>query len=570
MRDPEAPEISAQAYLQRLAERGVDYVFANAGTDFAPVIESLALNANGRRKFPRVITVPHENVAMAMAHGYYKIAGKPAAVMVHVTVGTGNAVNGIMNAARDNIPVLLAAGRTPITETGHIASRNRPIHWGQEAFDQGGIVREFTKWDYELRAGQPVAAIVDRALDIAMSEPRGPVYLTLPREVLSDASTAQRGHNGGHSLGAMAAVPSREAIEQVADLIAGAQFPLIVTSALGRSPEAFAALSALTEEFALPVVQSEPNDLNLPTTHPINLGFDMKSMLPRADVIVVLDAPVPWIPKAVTPGRDAKVIHISPDPLVTQYPFRDFEADLLIAGTTRGALPQLREALRGKLKAGDIEKRRKAVAALREDMLANRRRAMEAAKGRTPISTSHIAACLNELKTEDAIIINELGVPMSQLQMTKQGSYMGSLLAGGLGFGMGAALGAKLAAPDREVISVVGDGSYMFGNPLPFHYVGRAESLPTLTIISNNQSWHAVRAATLDVFPGGYAAKANSMPLTELKPTPDYEKVITSCGGVGEKVEQPGDLFAAIKRGFEAVRSGTPALINVITQGRDA
>src|SRR5580704_4444033 len=570
MLNPESQDISAQAYLARLAERGIDYVFANAGTDFAPLIESLAMNANGRRKFPRVVTVPHENVAMAMAHGYYKISGKPAAVMVHVTVGTGNAVNGIMNAARDNIPVLLAAGRTPITETGHIASRNRPIHWGQEAFDQGGIVREFTKWDYELRAGQPVAAIVDRALDIAMSEPRGPVYLTLPREVLSDAATAQRGHNGGHALGAMAAVPSREAIAQVADLIAGAQFPLIVTSALGRSPEAFAALSALTEEFALPVVQSEPNDLNLPTTHPMNLGFDMKSMLPRADVVVVLDAPVPWIPKAVTPGRDAKVIHISPDPLVTQYPFRDFEADLLIAGTTRGALPQLREALRGKLKAGDIEKRRKAVAALREDMLANRRRAMEAAKGRTPISTSHIAACLNELKTEDAIIINELAVPMSQLQMTKQGSYMGSLLAGGLGFGMGAALGAKLAAPEREVISVVGDGSYMFGNPLPFHYVGRAERLPTLTIIANNQSWHAVRASTLDVFPGGYAAKANTMPLTELKPTPDYEKVITTCGGVGEKVVEPGDLPAALKRAFEAVRSGTPALLNVITQGRDA
>src|SRR5580692_1327282 len=271
MLNPESQDISAQAYLARLAERGIDYVFANAGTDFAPVIESLAMNANGRRKFPKVITVPHENVAMAMAHGYYKIAGKPAAVMVHVTVGTGNAVNGMMNAARDNIPVLLAAGRTPITETGHIASRNRPIHWGQESFDQGGIVREFTKWDYELRAGQPVGAIVDRALDIAMSEPRGPVYLTLPREVLSDTATGQR-HNGEHPLGAMAAVPSREAIEQVADLIAGAQFPLIVTSALGRSREAFDALSALAEEFALPVVQSEPNDLNLPTTHPMNLG----------------------------------------------------------------------------------------------------------------------------------------------------------------------------------------------------------------------------------------------------------------------------------------------------------
>ena len=100
--------------------------------------------------------MPHENVAMAMAHGYYRIAGKPAAVMVHVTVGTANSINGLMNATRDNVPILLAAGRTPLTETGHIASRNRSIHWGQEAFDQGGMVREFVKWDYELRSGQPV------------------------------------------------------------------------------------------------------------------------------------------------------------------------------------------------------------------------------------------------------------------------------------------------------------------------------------------------------------------------------------------------------------------------------
>jgi acetolactate synthase-1/2/3 large subunit len=350
-----------------------------------------------------------------------------------------------MNAARDNIPILLAAGRTPLTETGHAASRNRPIHWGQESFDQGGMVREFTKWDYELRSGQPVAAIVDRALDIAMSEPRGPVYLTLPREVLSDAATTPR-RNEDRPLGAMAAVPSQEAIDAAADLLAGAQFPLILTAALGRSPEAFAALGAMSEEFVLPVAQGEPNDLNLPSNHPMNLGFDVKALLPRADVVLVLDAPVPWVPKAVSPGRDAKIIHLSPDPLQTQYPFRDFEADLLITGTTRGALPLLRESLRKRMKRDDVETRRKAIAALREELVATRRRALDAARARTPISTSHIAACLNELKTEDAIIINELGVPISQLQMTKQGSYMGSLLAGGLGFGLGAALGAKLAA----------------------------------------------------------------------------------------------------------------------------
>src|SRR4051812_4722669 len=214
--------MAAQAYIARLAERGVDYVFANAGTDFAPIVEALA-HATGA-KAPRFITVPHENVAMAMAHGYYRISGKPAAVMVHVTVGTANAINGIINAARDNVPILLVAGRTPLTETGSIASRNRSIHWGQESFDQGGMLREYVKWDYELRDGQPVAAVVDRALDIAMSAPRGPVYLTLPREVLSSAAVKAR-RNTVRPLGAIAPEPARASIEQAADLISKAELP---------------------------------------------------------------------------------------------------------------------------------------------------------------------------------------------------------------------------------------------------------------------------------------------------------------------------------------------------------
>ena len=141
-------------------------------------------------------------------------------------------------------------------------------------------------------------------------------------------------------------------------------------------------------------------------------------------------------------------------------------------------------------------------------------------------------------------------------------------MSGGLGFGLGAALGAKLAAPDRDVIAVVGDGSYMFGNPLPYHFVARAEKLPTLTVVANNHAWHAVRNATLSVYPDGDAAKANVMPLTSLDPSPAYEKMIEVCGGVGECVERPEALRAALRRGMDAVRSGTPALINVHTRGR--
>jgi acetolactate synthase-1/2/3 large subunit len=560
-------QITAEAYIRRLADRGIDYVFANAGTDFAPIIEAISRNAGGDKKIPKFITVPHENVAMAMAHGYYRASGKPAAVMVHVTVGTGNTINGLMNAARDNVPMLLAAGRTPVTETGHAGSRNRSIHWGQESFDQGAMVREFTKWDYELRAGQPVETLVDRALDIAMSEPRGPVYMNLPREVLAEPAVAAR-RNTIRPLGSSPAEPSRRAIEEAAALLAKAEFPLIITSSGGRNPAAFAELAALAEEFALPVIQAEARDVNIPTDHPMHLGYDVSTLLPQADVVLVLDSAVPWIPRTNTPRRDAKVIHVAPDPLESKYPFREFETDLLITGEASVTLPVLRAALRDAMKAkgNGIDSRRKALATARDEMEAKRRKFLDSVRDASPIHPATIAAALNELKADNAILVNELGLPVNQLKLTQPRSYFGGLLSGGLGFGLGAALGAKLAAPEREVIAIVGDGSYMFGNPLPFHYVGRAESLATLTIICNNQTWFAVKRATLDVYPEGRAAKANVMPLTELKPSPDYEKVIETCGGHGEKVEKPSDLVPALKRGLAAVRSGTPALLNVITQ----
>jgi acetolactate synthase-1/2/3 large subunit len=566
-----ASRMTAESFLTRLADRGVEYVLANAGTDFAPIIEALSRSPGSNRKYPRVILVPHENVAVSMAHGYYRVSGKPAVVMVHVTVGTANAVCSLMNAARDNAPVILCAGRTPLTETGHAASRDRSIHWGQEMFDQGGLVREFVKWDYELRAGQPAESVVDRALDIAMTEPRGPVYLTLPREVLADPAVAPR-RDTVRPLGASATVPSFAAVELAAAILSTAEFPLLLTSSAGRTPEVMAELAALAEEFALPVVQSEARDISLATDHPMCLGFDPGPLLATADAVAVFDSAVPWIPRLHPLRPGAKVICFGPDPLFTRYPFREFEADLLVTGESCAALGMLREALghamRGSARTAAIEKRRAFLAEARSEMIARRTKLVEQVKTQTPIHPLYLAYCLNALKAKDAIIVNELGLPVGGLDMTAPRSYLGASLAGGLGFGLGGGLGAKLAAPDREVITAVGDGSYYFGNPLAYHYVGRAEKLPTLTIIANNHAWHAVRQATRDVYPQGHAAKANTMPLVELNPAPDFEMVAESCGGRGEKVTAPEQLMPALARSFAAIRSGTPALLNVTTQNR--
>ncbi len=557
-------ETVADAYLGALKAHGIKYVFANPGTDFAPIIEGLVRANDTGLDIPRFVTVPHENVAMSMAQGYYKVTGEMAAVMVHVTVGTANALCGLMNAARDNVPLLLGAGRTPLTESGDAGSRNVGIHWGQEAFDQGGSVREYVKWDYELRGGQPVEAVVGRALDIAMTEPRGPVYLTLPREVLGGAAGPVAAPV--RPPGAMPAAPSRDAIDRAADAIAKASFPLIVSGGTYHSAESFAALAALADSHAIAV--SDLAGGSLPSSHRMNLGGMPRDILAEADVVIVLDAAVPWIPRFAEPNPEATVIQIAADPSFRSMPFRGFRSDLAISGDPALAILLLGEALAGKGRSNQaaVDARRKRIEDRRAALDETRARLVEEARGMSPIHPAWTAHCLNQIKDDDAIIVNELGLPFEHIELDEPTSFLAGGGAGGLGRGLGEALGAKLAAPERQVIAAVGDGSYMFCVPTAAHFVGRAEGLPTLTMVSNNAEWFAVRRATTSMYPDGRAAKSNTLPLVELAPSPSFEKTIEACDGHGEKVEDPADLPAALERSFKAIDDGRSALLNIVTR----
>jgi len=368
---------------------------------------------------PNFITVPHENVAIAMAQGYSKVSGEPSCVMVHVNVGTANTICGLMNAARDNVPVLLAAGRTPLTETGHIGSRDVPIHWAQENFDQNGIVREHVKWDYELRQGQPVNTVVSRAIDIAMTEPRGPVYLSLPRETLGDDLVDAGPLPRAASRGAVPAAPALEALEQAADMIARAQTPLIITGRSGTSPGAFEALGALALDHAI-AVASGPAP-NIASANPMNLGLLSKPLLESADLIVVLDSPVPWVPRNMQPNANAKVIHIGHDPLFHTYPLRGFSMDLAIAGAPGAAIVMLREMLATKLrdKAAVVDARRARITEMRAKIDDMRKGLIEKMSSTAPISPIWVAHCLNQVKNKDAIIVEELGAPYPFLDITR-------------------------------------------------------------------------------------------------------------------------------------------------------
>ncbi|HEX6141076.1 MAG TPA: thiamine pyrophosphate-requiring protein [Geminicoccaceae bacterium] len=552
----------AEALLALLKARGIDTLFANAGTDFAPVIEGLVRGRRAGIPMPEPITATHETVAVGMAHGIYLATGRPQAVMVHVNVGTANALMGLINAARDHVPIVFASGRTPLTEAGLTGSRDLPIHWGQEMFDQAGMLREVVKWDYELRLGEQLEPVVDRALQIALTPPRGPVYLSLPREVL-----AREQHGFAFAPVPVLqpprpSVPDAGALDEAAALLARAERPLVIAARADAA--AFGTLERLAGRFALPVVEFWPTRVALPTDHLLHGGFDVGPWLEDADVVLVLDSLVPWIPLRHAPARGCRVLQLGPDPQFSEIPMRGFRVDIGLRGDVAPSLLGLERALDTANDAGMVERRRKGLveraAALRQSRL------QVAEAGRTtPMSAAWISRCIDDAKGEDAVVVNELGVDPSVMTFRRAGSYFGHSLAGGLGWGVPAALGVQMADRDRLVIAAVGDGSYGFANPVACHQMAEGLGLPLLTVVFNNGVWNAVRKSTLAVYPDGHASRANVMPLSSLEPAPDYELIARASRAHAERVEDPDELPHALARAIDVIRrERRQALLNVV------
>jgi len=549
---------AAEIYLESLGAHGVDFLFANAGTDFPPIVEGLARGAERGARMPRALVVPHENIAVGMAHGYYNVTGRPQAVMVHVNVGTANGINCIINAARDNVPILYSSGRTPATESGRLGSRSRFIHWAQEMFDQAAMVRESVKWDYELRYPEQAGDVVARAWEQAMTHPRGPVYTALPREALAAPANAEASRP--RALPA-APHPDPAAVAELAGWIARAENPLIITAGAGRDAKAVEALARLAERCAIPVTLAAPRYMCLPAGHPMHLGYWPTPLLAAADLVIVLDCDVPWIPSQESPPPGCRVANVGIDPAFARYPMRSFPSDLSIAADPAATLAALAEAEKPDEKR--VAARRARLAAAR-DALRSKWRAD--AKPGSPMSFAWVSQCIGEAKGDEAIVFNEYPLRQEQCPFERPGTFFHNSPAGGLGWGLGATLGAKLACPERTVIATLGDGAYIFANPTAGHWVAAAYELPILVVVFNNSLWGAVRRATSGMYESGVSARNDWRGLASLAPAPAYEKLVEAHGGHGERVDQAEALPAALERALAATRKGKQALLNVICE----
>ena len=563
-------EFSTAYYLlEGLNEIGIDYLFCNLGTDHAPIIEEMAHRAKRGEAAPKVVRCPHENTAAHMAAGYALVTGRGQGVLVHVDVGTANAANGMHNMYRSRLPVLLMAGRAPYTTHGElVGSRDTHVHFVQEPFDQGSLVRPYTKWEWTLPSGVVVKEALRRAHSIMQSEPRGPVYLMMQRETLTEHWEADEVHRyGADRYGPLAGAGADPAlIAALAARLLSAENPILITGYGGSDPLSAQKIVELGEFAGIPVYEAN-SKCNISYESPCFAGFSADDALPDADFGMLVDVEVPWFPAEVQPNEQSFWAHIDVDVLKLGSPMWTFPSHLRMQGNTARILDQLLTELKAKAtprftKAAAARLER--LKALREERRAGAAK-LAADKGKPgAINPHYLMAELGKVLDDEDIVFNEAvtnaGAVLLQIPRRRPNTGFNTNGAG-LGWSGGMALGAKLAAPDRIMVQVAGDGSFYFNNPSSIFAVSQQYQIPILSIVLDNSGWGAVKASTLRVFPKGEASAADEFEAM-LAPKVEFSKIGEAFGAHAEKVSDPAAVPEAIARCVAAVRGGRSALLH--------
>ena len=566
----EARHSAAHYFLEGLNELGLDYLFCNFGTDHAPLIEAMAAFRRAGRDIPKMILCPHENTAVHMAAGYAVATGRGQGVMVHVDAGTANSAMALHNLCRARIPVLLMAGKAPFTTRGELlGTRDTYVHFVQEPFDQASVVRPYTKWEYNLPSGVIAKEALRRAHTVMESDPKGPVYMTFPRETLTQSF--DEGAIRSYSAERFGAVALRgvdaASVEAIAARLLAAERPLLITAYAGRNHKTVAVLDELARFAGIRVIEFNPLYVSLPHDSPCHGGFTPAKALAEADVGLLVDVDVPWIPSDMPDNPATWWAQIDIDAEKRNFPMWTFPASLRLQGDSYRVLSDLLAALKAKADTAFKTRAAARVARLAEEGKARRDGAARLAQQRGSagqISPHYVCAALARALKPSDIVLNEAirngPTVFAQMPRTEPGTLVG-LAGGGLGFSGGMALGLKLALPERTVVQIAGDGTFYFSNPQSTMAVSRQYKLPIFTVVLDNSGWAAVKEATLRVYPEG-DAKAASDYGALLAPDMDFAKVAEAAGAHGELVSDPDAVEGAIARCLDAVRGGRSAILH--------
>jgi len=547
--------------------------------------------------FPRIVTCPNEMVAMSMADGYARLTGKPQCVLVHVDVGTQGLGAAVHNASTGRCPVLIFAGLSPFTCEGELrGSRTEYIHWIQDVPDQKQIVAQYCRYTAEIKTGRNIKQMVRRALQFATSAPMGPVYLCAAREVLEE-EIEEYGIIGEHWDPIAPAALSEHAVQSIAKALWHAKEPLVITGYSGRNHAAAQGLVDLANTVkGLRVLDTGGSDMCFPADHPgwLSLRYGIHDAIKEADVILIFDCDVPWIPTQCHPSSSAKIYHIDVDPLKQQMPLFYIPAVERYRADSNVAVSQIREYIDRSYKisidkmdtggspdhhiSSDDHPRWKSLV----EAHSARKAAIEEAsrpKDDGSFGTGHLCRMIRKLVPQDAIFVVEAVTNAFHVADSIQATLPGSWIncgGGGLGWSGGAALGIKLATeyenrpnPGKFVVQIVGDGTYLFSVPSSVYWISQRYHIPILTIVLNNNGWNAPRKSLLLVHPDGLGSKVTNeeLNISLANPIPDFAGIARAASGgavFAEKVARAVDLEAVLGRAIEAVLGGTSAVVDAV------
>lgn len=556
----------SDALMASMKLGGVDNLFFVSGSEIAFYQESAAKAREREWPAPRLVTMTHEGAALNAAIGSAMVSGQPAATAVHVDVGTLNYGAGIHTAWRGGYPILMMAGAGPRAYPGTMTGgRNGGIQWVQEPRDQGEIVRQYTKHDHRLEHLDNPGLMVSRLLQVAMSDPQGPVYLTVPREVAMQSMPGSTSFPTRDQLGvARPSWPDPKDAKTAAEWLIKANNPCIYVAKSGRRTESVEALVRLAELLALPVMETLTDKMNFPTNHPLyGTGPSAKD----ADALLVIESPAAFVPGRGAPNADAKIIWVDVDAVQSRYKTMEHRADMWLPVSVAGAAQAIYDAATGLLTKSDMSRiadRRSRLETLKQEKEQAAEDAAAKASKRTPLHPRWVAYQLGQIMEDNAILLDDAlsNTPFVQAyhKRSQPGTYFKSGGSTG-GWGSGAAFGAKMAKPNSDVILASGDGYFMFGTPLAGLWAAGHHGAPFLTVVFVNGSYSTGTRGLKGTYPEGSAVRAENYDGGLFDPPPDFAKLAEAANGYGETVYEADEVGPALRRGLEQVRNGTPALI---------
>ncbi|HLH26824.1 MAG TPA: thiamine pyrophosphate-requiring protein [Chloroflexota bacterium] len=557
---------TSDALIAAMGLGGVEYLFFTSGSEIMFFQEAIAKAKAQGKPTPKLITMTHEHPSLNAAIGYGMVTGRAAATAAHVDVGTQNYGGAVHTAFRGGVPVLITAGGPPTAYPDSMRGARDGAHfWLQQGFDQNGIVRQYVKWDHKLTSQDNPGLMVSRALQVAQSEPQGPVYLSLPREVAMSPIDGARFPTVEQLGLAQPAAPDPDAIRQAAAWLVQARNPAVVVSRSGRNPEAVTALVALCELLGLPVVEAAWRTYqSFLFDHPLYQG---PMSLKDCDMVLVLDSDIPWLPGPNAPPADAKVVVVDVDPIKPAIPTYEFTANLRITSDALLGIRALQAAAEGQIGSGERQRFADRAARWGDVSRERRQKAVQEAQGaasKTPVDALWVAYQLSEVMDDNCVLMDETLVSAPVWRFVKGStprSYFKNPGSSG-GWGPGAALGAKLAMPQKDVIMTSGDGFYMYAVANPAIWAAKQYGAPFMAVVFQNRSYSTGTRATVGYYPEGYSARSG-LEGGYFDPPIDFAKEAEAAGAYGENVRDPAEVGPALRRGLQQIRNGTPAVISV-------